>query len=169
MKKIIGVFGIVLLLSCTGMLWANTPGFLAVKALDGVEIRIGEEVKGVTFNGQLVLMVDPGTYTITAQKEGFGSSSHQVQIKSGEATTLAIEMRQSRVQTESLGAEESMVLGQKTGIIEIRSVPFSGATVTINDTSYGRTDLRLRSFPVGAVRVVSAYGGRTIQGIWKHE
>ena len=159
---------LVVILACSvGSLWANAQGFLAVKALDGVEISIGSEVKGVTYNGQLVLMLDPGIYTITAKKEGYGSSSHQVEIKSGEATALSIEMRESRVQTESLGAEESMVLGQKVGTLEIRSVPFAGANVTINGTSYGKTDLRLTSFPVGPVRITTTYGGRTIQGVFE--
>jgi len=135
-----------------------------VQALDGVEISVDGEVRGITYNGQLVVMLDPGTYTLTAEKEGYGSSSHRVEIKSGEATNLKIEMRSSRVQSEALGAEESMILGQKTGTIEVRSVPFSGADITINGTSYGKTDTRLRSFPVGPVRISARYGGRTISG-----
>lgn len=158
---------IAVLVCSAGASWANAPGFLAVKALDGVEISIGSEAKGVTYNGQLVLMLDPGTYTVTAKKEGYGSSTHEVLVKSGEATALAIEMRESRVQTESLGAQESMVLGQKTGTIEVRSVPFSGASITINGTTYGNTDLRLRSFPVGPVRISAEYGGKTIQGVFQ--
>ncbi len=151
-----------------GTLFSAVQGFLAVEAIDGVQVYVNGEMKGITVGGSSVLMLDPGSYRITLQKEGYSSTTQTVTIKAGEATNLKVNMTKPQVRGEALGADDkTVVLGQKTGTVEIRSVPFRGADIQINGVSYGQTDRRLTNMPVGPIRVYVTYAGKRLYGTFE--
>jgi uncharacterized repeat protein (TIGR02543 family) len=157
-----------LILIVGGTMFSAVQGFLAVEAIDGVQVYVNGEMKGITVGGSSVLMLDPGSYRITLEKEGYSSTSQTVTIKAGEATNLKVNMTKPQVRGEALGADDkTVVLGQKTGTVEIRSVPFRGADIQINGVNYGQTDRRLTNMPVGPIRVYVTYAGKRLYGTFE--
>ena len=151
-----------------GTLFSAVQGFLAVEAIDGVQVYVNGEMKGITVGGSSVLMLDPGSYRITLQKEGYSSTTQTVTIKAGEATSLKVNMTKPQVRSKALGADDkTVVLGQKTGTVEIRSVPFRGADIQINGVSYGPTDREITDLPVGQIRVRVTYAGKRLYGTFE--
>ena len=151
-----------------GMLFAAVQGFLAVEAIDGVQVYVNGEMKGITVGGSSVLMLDPGSYRITLQKEGYSSTTQTVTIKAGEATSLKVNMTKPQVRSKALGADDkTVVLGQKTGTVEIRSVPFRGADIQINGVSYGPTDREITDLPIGQIRIQVTYAGKRLYGTFE--
>ena len=167
MQKCFSRIGLMILafLLIGSVLPAAVQGFLAVEAIDGVRVLVNDEFKGLTVGGSSVLMLDPGSYRITLEKDGYTSSTQTVTIKAGEATSLKVDMTKPQVKGEALGADDkTVVLGQKTGTVEIRSVPFRGADIQINGVNYGQTDRRLTNMPIGQVRVQVTHEGRRVSG-----
>ncbi len=112
--------------------------------------------KGTVVGRQLILSLEPGTYTLTAQKEGYEDKSVVVTVQSGRSTSVSIELSQAKVMQEKIPTEQKkVVLGQKTGTINIYSIPFPSAKVSINGVNYGETDIRLTNFPIGKLTVKS--------------
>ncbi len=154
---------ILLILLVGGGLFAAVQGFLAVEAFDGVQVYVNGEKKGITVGGSCVLMLDPGSYQITLEKEGYSSTRQTMIIKANESTSLKVDMRKPEVKGEAMDAEDkTMVLGQKTGTVEIRSLPFRDADIHINGVNYGKTDRRLRNMPVGQIKVEVTYKGNRL-------
>lgn len=155
---------ILMVLLVGGFLFA-IPGFLTVEAIDGVRVLVDGKYEAVTVGGKTVVMLEPGSYLITLEKEGYSSTSQTKVIKASEATSLKVDMRKPEVRGEALDAgDTTVVLGQKTGTVEVRSVPFRDADIQINGVNYGKTDRRLSNMPVGQIQVQVTKDGKRVAG-----
>jgi hypothetical protein len=145
----------------------EAPGYVEITSSDGVKILVDGVHKGTVVGSQLILSLAPGTYTLTAQKEGYEDESVVVTVQSGRSTSVSIELSQAKVIQEKIPTEQKkVVLGQKTGTINIYSIPFPSAKVSINGVNYGETDIRLTNFPVGKLTVKVDPGGKSLQNVF---
>jgi len=167
MRKILLL--LLLVASFTVLLCTGTPGYVAINSSDGVKILVYGVHLGTVSGGQLILSFTPGTYRLTAQKEGYEDESVFVTVQSGRSTSVNVELTQSKVIQENISTEQKVSLGQKTGTISIYSVPFPSAKVSINGVSYGETDIRLTNFPLGKLTVKAESGGRILQNVFTLE
>jgi len=167
MRKILLL--LLLVASFTVLLCTGTPGYVAINSSDGVKILVYGVHLGTVSGGQLILSLTPGTYRLTAQKEGYEDESVFVTVQSGRSTSVNVELTQSKVIQEDISTEQKVSLGQKTGTINIYSVPFPSAKVSINGVSYGETDIKLTNFPLGKLTVKAESGGRILQNVFTLE
>ncbi len=165
MRKILLLLLVVI--SFTVLLGTEAPGYVAITSSDGVKILVDGVHKGTVVGSQLILSLAPGKYTLTAQKEGYEDKSVAVTVQSGRSTSVSIELSQAKVTQEKIPTEQKkVVLGQKTGTINIYSIPFPSAKVSINGVNYGETDIRLSNFPVGKLTVKVDSGGKSLQNVF---
>ncbi|HON29234.1 MAG TPA: formylglycine-generating enzyme family protein [Mesotoga infera] len=165
MRKILLLLLVVI--SFTVLLGTEAPGYVAITSSDGVKILVDGVHKGTVVGSQLILSLAPGKYTLTAQKEGYEDKSVAVTVQSGRSTSVSIELSQAKVTQEKIPTEQKkVVLGQKTGTINIYSIPFPSAKVSINGVNYGETDIRLSNFPVGKLTVKVDSGGKSLQSVF---
>ena len=156
-----------IIISFAFLFGTEAPGYVAITSSDGVNVFVDGVHKGTVVGSQLIISLSPGTYTLTAQKEGYEDRSVVVTVQSGRSTSISIELTQSKVGQERIPTEEKkVVLGQKTGTINIYSIPFPGARVTINGVNYGETDIRLTNFPTGQLTIEVESGGKSLQRIF---
>ncbi len=168
MKKILLLLLVVV--SFVALFGIEAPGYVAITSSDGVKILVDGVHKGTVVGSQLILSLEPGTYTLTAQKEGYEDKSVVVTVQSGRSTSVSIELSQAKVLQEKIPTEQKkVVLGQKTGTINIYSIPFPSAKVSINGVNYGETDIRLTNFPIGKLTVKVDSGGKSLQNVFTLE
>jgi len=154
----------------TMLFGTEAPGYVAITSSDGVKILVDGVHKGTVVGRQLILSLEPGTYTLTAQKEGYEDKNVVVTVQSGRSTSVSIELSQAKVTQEKIPTEQKkVVLGQKTGTINIYSIPFPSAKVSINGVNYGETDIRLTNFPIGKLTVKVDSGGKSLQNVFTLE
>lgn len=156
--------------SFTLLFGTEAPGYVAITSSDGVKILVDGVHKGTVVGRQLILSLEPGTYTLTTQKEGYEDKSVVVTVQSGRSTSVSIELSQAKIMQEKIPTEQKkVVLGQKTGTINIYSIPFPSAKVSINGVNYGETDIRLTNFPTGKLTVKVDSGGKSLQNVFTLE
>jgi len=123
-------------------------GYVTVTSSDGVKILVDGVYEGTVVDGNLLLPLSPGRHWITGQKEGYEDSSDYVNVIANRSTKIIIELGDP-VGKEKISLDQKRItLGNKTGTINIFSIPFE-AIVSIDNIEYGETDIRLTNFPIG--------------------
>ena len=164
MKKILLLLLVVA--SLAALFGTEAPGYVAITSSDGVRILVNGVQVGTIVGAELIFSLPPGLYFLTAQKEGYEDESVFITVQSGKSTSVNVELTQAKVIQENISTQQKVFLGQKTGTINIYSIPFPSANVSINEVNYGKTDIRLTNFPVGKLTVKVDSGGKSIQNVF---
>ncbi|WP_214079815.1 formylglycine-generating enzyme family protein [Mesotoga sp.] len=152
--------------SFAALFGTEAPGYVAITSSDGVKILLNGVHVGTIVGGELILSLTPGTYILIAQKEGYEDERVFITVQSGRSTSVNVELTQAKIIQENISTQQKVFLGQKTGTINIYSIPFPSAKVSINGVNYGETDIRLTNFPVGKLTVKVDSSGKSLQAVF---
>jgi hypothetical protein len=126
--------------------WSQ-PGYYRVKAQPSdVKIYLNEVL--VDSAG----MLDPGTYSLRVEKEGYHSQIKEIKIVSDRIVDIRVRLQPARMRVRSSSRRYDIRMRQTTGSLILSSNP-PGLPVFLNDDEKGTTPLRIDDVPTGSHRV----------------
>ena len=139
-------------------------GYIIIKSIGGVEIYIEGEFVGVTKEDDLLIEKSAGTYELLAKKEGYHDSTFEIKVEAFDSTTLTVDMEEVDILVEGIKDEDELaVLGIKTGSVEIRSIPYTGGDIRLNEQHVGETNSIFRNVLASTdIKVMVTYNNETV-------
>jgi hypothetical protein len=134
------------LLTFTGKAWSQ-PGYYRVAAKPG-GIRVYINEARVDSAG----MLNPGTYELRIEKEGYQTTTRNIRIESDRVAEIRVHLLPARMRILSRPKRYEFRLRRTTASLILSSNP-PGMPILLNGDEKGTTPLRLDEVPTGAYRV----------------
>jgi hypothetical protein len=94
-------------------------------------------------------MLNPGTYSLRVEKEGYHSQIRQIEIQSDRIAELRVRLLPARIRARTHNRRYDFKLRQTSGSLILSSNP-PGLAVSLNNDGKGTTPLRIDGVPTGS-------------------
>ncbi len=145
-RMLINIIGILL---CTAA-WSVETGYIQVKCGSDVRVYLDDEIREITTERSDLVIIDnvePGEHVLKLEKDGFQPHVVPINVLPGDILIYEIDEFTPIFEVYGEGRPEHRVMEQKTGNLEVRTVPYDCTieirSLGVNAENYGSktTDL----------------------------